>query len=58
MPIFISKDKKLPKIGKIFQQGYSHMAIVCEDIQNVEVMQKFCLKLHKKLRGFDAESEL
>jgi len=34
------------------------MAIVCEDIQNVEVMQKFCLKLHKKLRGFDAESEL
>jgi len=31
MPLFIAKNTSLHKVGKIFQRGYSHMAIVCSD---------------------------
>ena len=56
VPIFIAKDTKLPKVGKIFQQGYSHMAVVCEEKESVFVIQKFCEKLHRQIKNCNQQT--
>ena len=38
IPIYLSKNTKLPKVGRIFKQGYSHMAVVCDSEDNVSVI--------------------
>ena len=38
VPIFLAKDSKLPKVGRVFKQGYSHMAVVCCSEESIKVI--------------------
>ena len=51
VPIFIAKDTLLPKVGRIFQAGYSHMAIVCYSEESIPVMKRFSEKVHRSIRS-------
>ena len=49
VPLFLSNDANLTTVGHTFQQGNSHMAIVCKDREDAEKMRNFCDKLHAEL---------
>jgi CBS domain containing-hemolysin-like protein len=49
VPLFLSSDADLTKVGQAFQEGHSHMAIVCKDRDGASLMRNFCDKLHADL---------
>lgn len=49
IPLFVHKDAKIKNVADKFRKGYTHLAIVCSDVEGPRELLKKCEDLQKEV---------
>ena len=57
IPLFVHKDAKIKNVADKFRKGFTHLAIVCSDVEAPKVLLKKCEDLQKEVNDLSENKQ-